>query len=300
MSDNHTRGDFILITGASTGIGRACATHLANKGYSVLAGVRKESDAAAIEGEATKSAGNAGSIRAIQLDVTSAASIASAAEKIRELTGPPGLRALVNNAGIVVPGPVEFLSIDDWRRQFEVNVFGQIAVTQAMLPLLRDHIASAGKGSARIILISSIAGLLTQPIVSAYSASKHALEAVGNGLRTELKPQGIHVCLIEPGAIRSEIWRKGGEAGMAIPADAPARKLYGHQIDAIMARSAKTADQAIPADHVARAVEKCLTQKSPRTRTLVGRDAKMAAILNAILPTRLFDSLMLKAMGIRQ
>jgi NAD(P)-dependent dehydrogenase (short-subunit alcohol dehydrogenase family) len=273
---------FILITGSSTGIGRACVLYLAQRGFSVIAAVRRPEDARQLQSLAPN-------LRSIQLDIADAASVSAAIRQITEITGESGLAGLVNNAGIGVHGPVEFVSIDDWRRQFEVNVFGHIAVTQGLLPLLRRHAAREGNGSARIVFIGSIAGRVTAPIMGPYSASKHAIAAVAAALRQELREQGIHVCLIEPGAIQSEIWRKGDEFADKIPPDAPAREHYGRQIEALKREARNSATVAIPADRVARLVHRCLTSPRPPIRKTVGRDAAGAAILKRLVPEGWFD-----------
>jgi NAD(P)-dependent dehydrogenase (short-subunit alcohol dehydrogenase family) len=283
----------VLITGSSTGIGRACALHLARKGYSVLAGVRRETDAASLLAAA---AGDP--LQPILIDVADADSIAAACVRIAEITGNFGLRGLVNNAGIGVLGPVEFVEIDGWRKQFEVNLFGQIAVTQAMLPLLRRHVAARGAGAARIINIGSIAGRIGQPILGPYCASKHAMEALSDVLRLELAGQGVQVSLLEPGAIKSEIWRKGEETASGVPADAPARQNYGQLIDAIARIAKKSAANAPPAELVATVVERCLTSRRAPSRVVIGRDAKVAAILRRFLPDHWFDAIFLRAIGI--
>ncbi|HEX4056402.1 MAG TPA: SDR family NAD(P)-dependent oxidoreductase [Tepidisphaeraceae bacterium] len=274
----------VLVTGSSTGIGRTCAVHLAQSGFLVIAGVRRPSDGQQLESAAPN-------LRSMQLDIADGTSVAAAAAQIAEITGETGLAGLVNNAGIGVHGPVEFVSIDDWRRQFEVNLFGHIAVTQNLLPMLRH-------GAGRIVFIGSIAGRVTTPILGPYSASKHAIAAVAAALRMELRDQGIHVCLIEPGAIQSEIWRKGDEFAATISSDSPARQLYGRQIDAITRISRDSAANAIPADRVARLVHQCLTSSHPPVRKTVGRDAMFAAILKRILPERLFDGLLRRILGI--
>jgi NAD(P)-dependent dehydrogenase (short-subunit alcohol dehydrogenase family) len=280
---------FVLVTGSSTGIGKACSLYLAKNGFTALAAVRRDEDAKALE-----SAGP--NIRGIKLDVADDASIASAAAKIAEITGESGLAGIVNNAGISVPGPVEFIPRDGWRKQFEVNVFGHVAVTQAMLPLLRNHVARFGKGSARIVLIGSIAGRVTMPILAAYSASKFALASIAGALRMELRHDGIHVCLIEPGAIQSEIWRKGDESASDIAPDDPARAKYGKLIDAVVKTSRESAANAIPAEVVAKLIHRCMTAANPPRRKTVGRDAYIAALLKKYLPESWFDAFLVKAL----
>jgi short-subunit dehydrogenase len=206
------------------------------------------------------------------------------------------LRALVNNAGIGVSGPIEFISREDWLKQFDVNLFGQAAMTQSLLPLLRQYAARA-ESTARVIMIGSIAGRLAQPTLGPYCASKSALRTLSASLRMELRPQKIDVSLIEPGAIQSEIWNKGKEAGTKLGPDHPARKHYGKAIDAINAISAKSAKGAIPAETVARVVEKCITRRRPRTSILVGMDAKMGAALQWLLPESWFEAIVRKAVG---
>ena len=264
-----TKG-YVLITGASTGIGRACAVYLGGLGFSVLAGVRKEEDVRAIE------AAEPG-IRGVILDVSDSASVAAAAGKVAGIVGEEGLAGLVNNAGISVHGPVEHVPMSEWRRQFEVNLFGQIAVTQVMLPLLRRRVEKSGRGTGRIVMMSSIAGLISQPIIAPYNASKYALEAVSDCLRLELRGQGIKVCLVEPGAIDTPIWAKAEANPGKFPADHPARKLYAKAIDAVVDSAIKSAKSAIPADVVAKVVGKCLTLKNPQARYLVGNDARVGA-----------------------
>jgi NAD(P)-dependent dehydrogenase (short-subunit alcohol dehydrogenase family) len=281
---------YVLVTGSSTGIGKACALHLAKNGFSVLAGIRRPEDAQKLEMIAGSN------LTGLQLDIADPESVTAAAAKITEITGDSGLAGLVNNAGISVHGPVEFLSQADWRRQFEVNLFGQAHITQALLPLLRRHVANTGFGSARILFIGSIAGRISMPILTPYCASKHAIAALAAGLRMELKPQGIHVCLIEPGAIQSEIWRKGTEHAETIPASDPARELYGQEIDAVLRSSQNSAANAIPADYVAKLVHHCMTSSNPPRRKVVGRDATVAAILRRILPEKWFDKIILMSM----
>lgn len=288
MSDTRRH---VLISGCSTGIGRACVIHLAKLGFAVLAGVRKEDDARAIE-----QAGGP-NVKGVLLDITDPASIAAATKTAQDICG-DGLMGLINNAGISVHGPVEHIPLADWRRQFEVNFFGHIAMTQAMLPLLREYIANHEKGSARIVMMGSIAGLIAQPIVAPYNASKHALEALSDALRLELAAQGIRVCLIEPGAIDTPIWAKAEANPGAFPADHPARKLYAREIDGIVNGARKAAATAISTDSVAKVVATCLIRWRPRSRYLVGKDAHIGALAKWLLPTSVLDAGMRWALGI--
>jgi NAD(P)-dependent dehydrogenase (short-subunit alcohol dehydrogenase family) len=268
----------IVITGASTGIGAACAFALDRLGFRVFAGVRRASD-----GEALRARGSS-KLTPIILDVTDTPSIARAAETVREAVGSSGLAGLVNNAGMVVAGPLEVLALNDLRKQMEVNVIGQIAVTQAFIPLLRQ-------GHGRIVNVGSIAGRATMPFMGPYSASKFALEALTDALRIELQAWGIHVSIVEPGAIATPLWKKSdADARQREAAASPeARALYGPAIAGVREAVHKAEQRAIPPDAVADAVIHALTASCPKTRYLVGTDAKLRAFLTWLLPDRLQD-----------
>lgn len=290
-----TRSRCVLITGTSTGIGRACAVRLAREGFEVFATVRTDVDANSIE-----AAGNDMplGIRAVRLDVADASSIQTATAQVRELIGGDGIYGLINNAGICVVGPAECISLDDWRYQFEVNFFGVIALTQAMLPLLRLHNAAHGSGAARIININSITGEIATPLFGAYSASKFALRALSDALRLELQGHGIHVSSIVPGTIQSEIWRKEKEGIEGIRAVSPARRLYGQLIENVSDYVFSCAGKAIPADRVARVVSRCLMSRRPRSRYLVGWEAEVGSRARKLMPDRLFGYLLSRTMGV--
>jgi NAD(P)-dependent dehydrogenase (short-subunit alcohol dehydrogenase family) len=257
----------VLVTGSSTGIGEACARHFASRGWRVLAGVRKAGDAPAGTEE-------------VLLDVTDAGAIASAAERVERLDG------LVNNAGIAVPSPLEFLPVAELREQLEVNVVGQLAVTQALLPAVR-----AARG--RIVIVGSIAGKSAMPFLGAYAMSKHALEAMSDSLRVELSQEGIHVALVEPGTIATPIWTKPRPLLDQLPEQATAR--YGARMESFRGVAAKRSANAAPPALVVRAIEHALTAKTPKTRYLVGRDAKIRATIER-LPDRLRDRIFTKAL----
>jgi len=285
--------NWVLITGASTGIGRACAGYLAKRGWRVIAAMRNMTDGQSLVTEA------GGGIELVPLDVTDANCVASAAKRIEDITGDSGLRALVNNAGISVVGPVEFVALADWRRQFDVNFFGQIAVTQAVLPLMRKQIRAGGFGSGRIVMMSSISGRVAAPIMGPYAASKFAMEAMSDALRLEVMAQGIQVCLIEPGAIDTPIWKKGEtEAASQFAENSAATELYGMALKAVEEAAKKSAAGAIPAVRVAQVVEKCLTRRRPKTRYLIGTDAKIGGFAKSVLPDRVLDFGMARAFGI--
>src|SRR6185312_16425833 len=189
----------VVVTGASSGIGEACARRLAGLGFQVFAGVRRPED-----GE--RLARDVPGLRPLILDVTDADSIAQATRTVEQQTGGRGLAGLVNNAGVAVPAPIEYQPIDDFRRQLEINLIGQVAVTQAFLPQLR-----AARG--RIVNMSSIGGKVAVPLLGAYAASKFGLEGFSDTLRRELRPWGIRVAVVEPGTIATPIWDKGIASG---------------------------------------------------------------------------------------
>lgn len=281
-----TIGSTVLVTGASTGIGRATALRLAAAGWRVFAGVRRDADGRALADA------SAGSLTPVVLDVTDPAQIAAAADSIADAVGGAGLAGLVNNAGIARGGPVEYLPVDDWRLQFEVNLFGQVAVTQAMMPLLRD-------ARGRIVFIGSNSGRISTPMMAPYGASKFAIEALAASMRLELRPWGMKVVVVEPGAVKTAIWEKGralaDELEAVMPADAASR--YGDQIAAIR-KGIETQDRTgIPADRVAAVVEKALTADRPRARYQVGIDSHVSAAASRVLPDRLLDLAVAKLAG---
>jgi NAD(P)-dependent dehydrogenase (short-subunit alcohol dehydrogenase family) len=278
---------FALVTGASTGIGYACAAALAEKGYHVFAGVRNERDGARIR-EAS-----GGTLEPILLDVTDAGQIADAVAHIGKVTGEAGLHGLVNNAGIAVAGPLEFMPMEDFRRQMEVNVTGLLAVTQAFLPMLR-------RAGGRVSLISSTNGFLSPPLMGPYSASKFAVEALGDALRVELAPWNIRVSIVQPGAIQTPIWDKSKAASEALMARMPAEchALYGKPI-AIMRREAeKMAARAVPAQRVSDCVVHALTATRPKTRYLCGGGGRMEWLVARWLPDAWRDRLIRLATGL--
>lgn len=271
----------VVVTGASTGIGAACALDYARRGMRVFAGVRDPR-----AGEALASKGGS-SLIPITLDITDELSIAQSVEVVQRVVGDAGLGGLVNNAGIAIASPLEVIPLAQLRKQLEVNVIGQIAVTQAFLPLLR-------RGRGRIVNMGSIAGRSTIPLLGPYSASKYALEALTDALRMELQPWGIQVSIIEPGAIATPIWEKSGKRAEDLEALASAEEkaLYGEMAMRIREAVAQSAVRAISPDGVVRAVHHALTAPHPRTRYLVGGDAKLRAWMVKWLPDRLQDRLL--------
>lgn len=255
-----------MVTGASSGIGAACAARLARSGWRVLAGVRRRGEAP----EGTEE---------VELDVTDAAHIQAAAQGVEEL------HALVNNAGIAIAMPLEFVPLDELRHQLEVNLVGQVAVTQAFLPALRS-------ARGRIVFVGSIAGKSALPFLGPYAASKHALEAVADSLRLELRPWGIGVSIVEPGSIKTPIWARGPAKADELLAldDGGAAELYGERVATFRRVAVKRGAGGAPAEKVAEVVERALNAERPRTRYLVGRDARIRAGVER-LPARARDRL---------
>jgi len=262
----------VLVTGASTGIGEATALYLKELGFDSVGAVRKEEDAQRLRSHG---------LRTVKLDVTDAASIAAA----RADLGDAPLAGLVNNAGVAVAGPVEFLPLDQLRMQLEINLVGQVAVTQQFLPSLR-----AGQG--RIVNLSSIGGRVALPLVAAYNASKFALEAVSDSLRRELLGQGVDVIVIEPGGVKTPIWKKGNELADEIQEQMPpeVERLYGRLIEGLRRETVKIEQKTgIEPRAVAEVIGRALTAKRPRTRYLVGTDAKIRGPVAKFMPDRLMD-----------
>jgi NAD(P)-dependent dehydrogenase (short-subunit alcohol dehydrogenase family) len=280
-------GKTVLITGASTGIGRATAIYLAERGATVYAGVRKPEDGAGLEAEAS------GDLKSVIVDVSDAATISSCLDEVSADLGARGLDGLVNNAGITVQGPLEYLPLDELRRQLEVNVTGQLAVTQAFLPHLR-------KERGRLVFTSSIAGRAPGlPLVGPYSASKAALEQLADALRVELMPTGIRVSLIEPGSIATPIWEKGDSTFDDLVAALPqeGRDRYGVAMGRARKLAAATGRRGIDPIKVAKRIEHALDSKHPRARYLVGLDARARAFIEAPMPERIRDKIVARAVG---
>jgi NAD(P)-dependent dehydrogenase (short-subunit alcohol dehydrogenase family) len=270
----------VVITGASTGIGEACALSLDRRGWQVFAAVRREEDGRRLQARASER------LRPVLLDVTDGPGIAAAVREVASAVGPGGVQGLVNNAGIAVGGPLEFISLEQFRWQFEVNVFGLLQVTQLFLPLIRT-------GHGRIVNIGSIAGRVASPMVGPYCASKHAVEALTDALRLELAPWELHVSVVEPGVVATPIWDKGVREMDAELARMPAQGLerYDLLIRAFRRLLAGASQRGVTPDAVARRVEHALTSRRPRHRYLVGTDARLRLMAQTILPRRWVDAL---------
>lgn len=275
----------VLITGASSGIGETCALMLDALGYQVFAGVRRPADAERLRARGSDR------LSPLLLDVTDAAAIAAARRSVDASVGPRGLAGLVNNAGIAVGGPLEYLTADELRFQFEVNVFGLHEVTREFLPLVRQ-------GRGRVVHIGSISGRITSPFTGPYAASKHAVEAVADALRLELAPEGIHVAIVEPGQVRTPIWDKGRDAFEAMARRMPEAGLarYGPRLKVLEWMVRRAPKVASPPESVGEAVIHALESAEPRTRYVVGRDARVRLALSRLLSDRLMDALVLRVM----
>lgn len=271
----------VLVTGASTGIGYACAQTIAAAGFIVFAGVRSEADAQRLSEVH-------GNVRPILLDVTVSEQIAGAADAIR--ASGVQLRGLVNNAGIAIAGPLEFLPLEDFRKQFETNLFGALAVTQAMLPLLRQT------PDARIVFMSSVSGQIAPPYVGPYASSKFALEAMADALRMELTQFGIRVSVVQPGNVRTPIWQKGRDAKDDLVARMPqdASTHYADAVNALVRVTQREERTGIDPKIVAHAVLRALTSRQPKARYPVGGPPAWQRRLASLLPERLRDRLILR------
>jgi NAD(P)-dependent dehydrogenase (short-subunit alcohol dehydrogenase family) len=272
----------VLVTGAGRGIGRTAALRLARNGWDVYAGVRKDSD-----GEALSAAAE-GRITPIQLDVTKDEDVAALDARL-----PGTLDALVNNAGIVVGGPIEGLPVGELRRQFEVNVIAQVAVSQAVLPRLR---ASRG----RLVFVSSVSGRVAAPLLGAYSSSKFAIEAIADALRMELRPWRIPVILIEPGQVDTDLWRTADVAvDEAVAMLSPEqRDLYAGHIAGLRRGIPLAQKLAADPETVAATIERALTARRPRSRYLCGTGARLQGPLSEATPTRVRDAMLRTMAGV--
>jgi NAD(P)-dependent dehydrogenase (short-subunit alcohol dehydrogenase family) len=277
----------VVVTGASTGIGRACALYLASQeGFAVVGTVRGAEDGERLVAD------SGGRVAAVRMDVTDPASIEAAASEVVGLVGDRGLDGLVNNAGVVVPGPLEFIPLADFRRQLEVNVTGLLATTQAFLPLLR-------RARGRVVNVSSTSGRLAFPMIGPYAASKFAVEALSDALRLELAPWGLHVAVVQPGPIDTPIWDRAAADSERIEAALPdaARELYADLYTGFARESRRSRRRALPVAAVTRAVAHALTARTPRVRYLVSRRRFLYRVFLPLLPARWRDRLLLRELS---
>lgn len=264
-------------------MGAATARELAAHGYHVLAGVRRESDGDAIRAEG---------IEPVILDITHPEHVAALVDRIVSDPGRRPLRALINNAGISINAPVEALPLKEWRRLFEINLFGHVAMTQALLPFLV-------KSRGRVVNISSVGGKGAMATYGPYAATKFALEAVSDALRRELAAHGVQVVVVEPGAVKSEMADRGAVAttDLASRMSPKLQQRYGGLVTAILAQTAAHIGNGMSADKAGSIIAKATTARRPRTRYTVGRDAALIISLTRILPDRLLDGVI--AAGLR-
>lgn len=272
----------VLVTGAARGIGRATALRLEAAGWDVVAGVRREAD-----GEGLVAAGS-GRIVPVLLDVTDSEQVTALADAL-----PARLEAVVNNAGIVVSGPMEGVPLEDFRRQLDVNVVGQVAVTQAVLPRLRES-------RGRVVFVSSLSGRVATPMTGPYSASKFALEGVADALRMELRPWGIRVVLVEPAQTDTDMWREAEDALEAsVAALSPVhRELYAKHIEGSRRMIPRSQKMASPVETVAATIEDALTARRPKARYVVGAGPRAQAVLARLTPTAALDAFLRLASGV--
>ena len=267
--------EIAVITGASTGIGAATARELARRGFHVLAGVRRDQDADAIRGPG---------IEPLIIDITNPDHIQALAARVHGDPQGRAVRALVNNAGIGVNAPVEVFALDEWRRLYDVNFFGHIAVTQALLPAL---IRSKG----RVINISSVGGRIAMATYGPYAGTKFALEAVSDSLRREVAPFGVEVVVVEPAAVRTKIGDRAIATAHRVAATMTSEQSqrYGALVHAVTGQAASAMESGVSADAAAKVIAKAVTARKPRTRYTVGRDAARITLLARVLPDRTLD-----------
>ena len=266
-------GKRVLVVGGATGMGAATAHELARKGFHVLAGVRREVDADALRADG---------IEPCILDITVESHVAAIADRVTR--DPRPLRALINNAGIAINAPVETLALTEWRQQFEVNLFGHIAMTQALFPAL---LASSGT----VVNISSVGGKVVLPTYGAYAGSKFALEAVSDALRREVGDTGIKVVVVEPGAVKTEMAERGiaTAEGLQAAMTEAQRARYGELAAAVTAQARSFGEVGVSAEHAAKVIAKAATASRPRTRYTIGRDAAILLRVSRVVSDRVLD-----------
>jgi NAD(P)-dependent dehydrogenase (short-subunit alcohol dehydrogenase family) len=288
MEANNGASRAVLVTGASTGIGAATALELDRRGYRVFAGVRRTEDGERLSRQASPRLSH------VILDVTDPAAIQAVAATLEEELDGAGLAGLVNNAGIVIAGPLEILPLTQLRRQLEVNVIGQLAVTQAMLPLLR-------RARGRIVMVGSANGALSPPYLGAYASAKHALEALCDALRLELRHTGILVSLVEPGPIRTPIWEKSRLTADALAREVPpeALELYAEDLGSFRTLVEKLARESAPVESVVRDVVRALHAPRPKARYFDTWSTRICFKGLRMLPDWLRDRILCRQMGLR-
>jgi NAD(P)-dependent dehydrogenase (short-subunit alcohol dehydrogenase family) len=278
----------VVITGASTGIGETAAKYLAAQGFKVYGSVRKPEDCARLKQEI------GGNFEPLIFDVTDEAAIKLAAEKVRADLNGRTLNGLVNNAGIAVPGPFLETSLDKWRKQFETNVVGLVAATQAFAPLLGADLSLKGE-PGRIVMISSVAGKRGNPFAGPYSASKHAVEGLSEALRREMMLFGIDVIVIGPGPIRTPIWGKGAAPDFSKLGNSP----YAKPLEAAYHFMQNLGKNGLPPEDVAKLIHHALTGANVKTRYTITPGWFTRAIFN-LLPVRMSDRIVARRLKIER
>jgi len=279
---------YVLITGVSTGIGKASVLELLKRGFYVFGSVRNLSDAENLKAEFGSN------FTPLIFDVTDRQAINSAAAIVKDITGSSGLSALINNAGIGLGAPLMHQSIDEIRYYFEVNVLGVISVTQAFLPMLGAQRNSPYK-PGRIINLSSVSGKFAYPFLGAYAASKHALEAISDALRRELMIYGIDVIVIEPGSVKTEIWDKVERQDYNLYSNTD----YGNILNKFRKTVLETGRKGMPPFLIAHTVRKAIETKHPKTRYPLPNSWLTGWLLPSILPDRIIDWVIAKAVGLK-
>ena len=284
----------VLVTGASTGIGRATTRYLDKHGYFVFAGVRKESDLESIQRESSIN------VKPIILDVSSCNNINNAVTTVKNATNKHGLFAIVNNAGITTIGSLETSELGDYKKVFDVNLFGMVAITKSFLPLLRNFQERNTRKICHIINISSIAGLQGYPLFSAYNSSKFAVKGFSEALRLELFSSGINVSVIEAGAIATEIWNKSSDEILALKSKLKSSNHSDHYLNALDKTETlltKAQSKAASPDIVAELIHKIFSSNSPKFSYLIGPDSKLIGIATKIVPEKTRHRGILKEFG---
>ena len=276
----------VVITGASTGIGWATSKRLLDRGFRVFGSVRKQADAERLKDEF------GANFTPLLFDVTDEAGVLAAAREVRAALNGKTLAGLVNNAGIAVAGPVLELAADEFRRQMEVNVIGPVITTQAFGPLLGSDPSLTGP-KGRIVMVSSVAGRNGNPLMSAYSASKHAIEGLSESLRREMMLFGIDVIIVAPGAVKTPIWGKAEEVDISGYSNSP----FLPALQRIRKFMLHLGETGLPAEKIAGVIAEALTTASPRVRYQITPDP-MRHLLTAILPKRMIDRIVAGRLGL--
>lgn len=276
----------VVITGASTGIGWATAKLLLGRGFRVFGSVRRQSDADRLKGEF------GANFTPLLFDVTNEAAVLAAAREVRAALDGGTLRGLVNNAGIAVAGPVLELAADEFRHQMNVNVIGPIIATQAFGPLLGSDPSLKGP-RGRIVMISSVAGKSGNPLMSAYSASKHAIEGLSESLRREMMLFGIDVIIVAPGAVKTPIWSKAEDVDISAYRNSP----FFPALERIRKFMLQLGETGLPAETIAETIADALTSAQPKVRYQVTPDP-MRHLATAVLPKRMVDRIIARRLGL--